>query len=142
MLQSILESLPNEILNDVIEKYINGVDVLVALSYQLNQRFNTIIARCQRFYFNFIQCEKDNFRIYMSLLPANIGKIEILTISERNTRGQVYGLFKIFFSRLHHLKDFAHFIFILIIRQSIRQWLTRVPSHCPIRIPKLYRSKP
>jgi hypothetical protein len=34
-----LESLPNEILTDIIEKYINGVDVLKALSYQLNRRF-------------------------------------------------------------------------------------------------------
>ncbi|CAF4751065.1 unnamed protein product, partial [Rotaria socialis] len=91
-----LESLPNEILCDIIEKYINGVDLLRAFSYQLNQRFDAIISRSQRLRFNFIQCHKDDFRICMGLLPAYMDKIEQLAISERETPGQVQAFLSFF----------------------------------------------
>ncbi|CAF2900183.1 unnamed protein product, partial [Rotaria sp. Silwood2] len=85
-----LESLPNEILIDLIENYINGVDLLKAFSFQLNQRFNVLITECQRLRFDFIQCQKDDFRFCMGLLPAYLDKIEELSISEQDTPGQVY----------------------------------------------------
>ncbi|CAF5162669.1 unnamed protein product, partial [Rotaria sp. Silwood1] len=56
------ESLPNEILTDIIEKYINGVDLLRAFSFQLNQRFDSLIIQSQRLRFNFIQCPQDDLR--------------------------------------------------------------------------------
>ena len=103
-----LESLPNEILIDIIEKYINGVDVLIALSYQLNGRFNSLISQCQRLHFNFIQCHKTDFRFCMGLLPAYIDKIEELAISEEDTPGQVFAFLNFFpsfepFKRLRKL---------------------------------------
>ncbi|CAF3491685.1 unnamed protein product [Rotaria socialis] len=91
-----LESLPNEILCDIIEKYINGVDLLSAFSYQLNQRFDAIISRSERLRFNFIQCHQDDFRICMGLLRAYIDKIEQLAISERETPGQVEAFLSFF----------------------------------------------
>jgi hypothetical protein len=107
-----LESLPNEILTDIIEKYINGVDVLKALSYQLNRRFDALISQCQRLHFNFIQCHKNDFRLCMDLLPAYIDKIEELAISEEHAPGQVSAFLKNFpsfapFERLRTL--YFHF---------------------------------
>ncbi|CAF4341483.1 unnamed protein product, partial [Rotaria sp. Silwood2] len=84
-----LESLPNEILTDIIEKYINGVDLLRAFSFQLNQRFDALITQCQRFHFDFFQCQKDDFRLCMGLLPAYLDKIQELAISEEDTPAQV-----------------------------------------------------
>jgi hypothetical protein len=105
---STLESLPNEILSDIIQKYINGVDVLVGFSYQLNQRFNALIVQCPRLHFNFIHCRKDDFCFCMGLLPAYIDKVEELAISELNTPGQVHAFFSLFpsfapFKRLRKL---------------------------------------
>lgn len=79
-----LESLPNEILADLLEKYIR------AFNYQLNQRFDQIIARSHRMRFNCIGCRMDDFRFCMGLLPAYIHKIEELAISDRETPGQVH----------------------------------------------------
>ncbi|CAF0961539.1 unnamed protein product [Rotaria sordida] len=91
-----LESLPNEILIDIIEKYINGIDLLRAFTFQLNQRFNALITQCQRLRFDFIQCHKDDFRFCMGLLPAYIDKIQELAISEQDTPGQVYAFLSFF----------------------------------------------
>ncbi|CAF1931164.1 unnamed protein product [Rotaria magnacalcarata] len=96
MSRSKLESLPNEILYDIIEKYINEVDLLRAFSYQLNQRFDAIFSRSQRLCFNFIQRRKDDFRICMGLLLAYMDKIEPLAISERDTPGQVEAFLSFF----------------------------------------------
>ncbi|CAF1394680.1 unnamed protein product, partial [Rotaria sordida] len=107
-----LESLPNEILIDIIEKYINGVDLLRAFSFQLNQRFDLLITRCQRLRFDFIQCHKDDFRFCMGLLPAYIDKIEELSISEQDTPGQVYAFLSFFpsFALFKHLRRlYFHF---------------------------------
>ncbi|CAF3776703.1 unnamed protein product, partial [Rotaria sp. Silwood1] len=109
---STLESLPNEILTDIIEKYINGIDLLRAFSFQLNQRFDSLIIQCQRLRFDFIQCHQDDFRLCMGLLPAYIDKIEELAISEENTPGQVYAFLSFFpsfavFKRLQTL--YFHF---------------------------------
>ncbi|CAF4750191.1 unnamed protein product, partial [Rotaria sp. Silwood1] len=67
-----LESCPNEILTDIIEKYIHGVDLLRAFRFQLNRRFDSLIIQSQRLRFDFIQCHKDDFRLCMGLLPAYI----------------------------------------------------------------------
>ncbi|CAF1247344.1 unnamed protein product [Rotaria sp. Silwood1] len=107
-----LESFPNEILTDIIEKYIHGVDLLRAFSFQLNRRFDSLIIQSQRLRFDFIQCHKDDFRLCMSLLPAYIDKIEELAISEQDTPGQVYAFLSFFplftlFKRLRKL--YFHF---------------------------------
>ncbi|CAF1198196.1 unnamed protein product [Rotaria sp. Silwood1] len=96
MSPSKFESLPNEILTDIIEKYVNGVDLLRAFSFQLNQRFDSLIIQSQRLRFDFIQCYQDDFRFCMGLLPAYINKIEELAISEQNTPGQVYAFLSFF----------------------------------------------
>ncbi|CAF4800861.1 unnamed protein product, partial [Rotaria sp. Silwood1] len=103
-----LESLPNEILATIIEKYINGIDLLRAFSFQLNQRFDSLIIQCQRLRFDFIQCDQDDFRFCIGLLPAYIDKIEELAISEQDTPGQVYAFLSFFpsfavFKRLRKL---------------------------------------
>ncbi|CAF3447962.1 unnamed protein product [Rotaria socialis] len=85
-----LESLPNEILTDIFEKYINGLDLLICVNFQQNRRFDELIRRCQRLRFNFIQCHKDDFRFCFGLLPAYIDRIEELAISEENAPGQIY----------------------------------------------------
>ncbi|CAF1360907.1 unnamed protein product, partial [Rotaria sp. Silwood1] len=90
------ESLPNEILTDIIEKYINGVDLLRAFSFQLNQRFDSLIIQSQRLRFNFIQCPQDDLRFCMGLLLAYIDKIEKLAMSDQDTPGQVYAFLSFF----------------------------------------------
>ncbi|CAF3645152.1 unnamed protein product [Rotaria sp. Silwood1] len=91
-----LESLPNEILTDILEKYTNGVDLLRVFSFQLNQRFDALITQCQRVRFDFIQCQKDDFRFCMELVPAYLDKIEELAISEQDTPGQVNAFLSLF----------------------------------------------
>lgn len=91
-----LESLPNEILVDIIEKYINGTDILTTFTYQLNQRFDTLITGCHRLRFNFIQCRMDHFRFCMGLFPAYMGQIEELALSERDTPGQIHAFLSFF----------------------------------------------
>ncbi|UJR31506.1 hypothetical protein I4U23_018995 [Adineta vaga] len=86
-----LESLPNELLCDMIEKYINGIDLVMALNFQLNHRFDMLIAQSQRLRFNFTHCKKDDFRFCMGLLGAYLEKIEELTLSDEYTPGQIYG---------------------------------------------------
>ncbi|CAF3962876.1 unnamed protein product [Rotaria sp. Silwood1] len=91
-----LESLSNEILLAIIEKYINGVNLRRAFSFQLNQRFNALITQYQRLHFDFIQCQKDDFRFSMSLLSAYIDKIEELALSEQGTPDQVNAFLSFF----------------------------------------------
>ena len=93
-----LESLPNEILICIFEKYINGVDIIVAFAYQQNQRFDSLIGQCQRYYFNFLHCRKDSFRVCIGLLPAYVNKIEELILSDLNTPGQIYAFLSVFTS--------------------------------------------
>ncbi|CAF3415829.1 unnamed protein product [Rotaria sp. Silwood1] len=103
-----LELLPNEILIHIFEKYINGVDILIAFADLQNQRFNAIISQCQRFYFNFFHCRKDYFYFCLDLLPTYIERIEILILSEQNTPGQIHTFLSFFplfisFKRLRKL---------------------------------------
>lgn len=91
-----LESLPNEILADIIENYINGIDVVIAFNHQLNQRFNDIIFESQRLRFDFMQCREKDFRFCMGLLGAYVGKIQELAISEYKTPNQVHAFLSFF----------------------------------------------
>ena len=91
-----LESLPNEILIDIFEKYLNGIDILVAFAFQLNRRFDALILQCQRLRFDFIGCHKDDFRLCTGLLPAYMNKIEELSLSEQNTPGQIHAFLSFF----------------------------------------------
>ena len=103
-----LESLPNEILVDIFEKYINGMDILVAFLYQQNQRFDALISQCQRFHFSFLYCRKGSFRFCISLLPAYVERIEELALSDQHTPGQIHAFLSFFpsfivFKRLRKL---------------------------------------
>jgi hypothetical protein len=103
-----LESLPNEILTDILEKYINGIDVLNAFAFQLNRRFDALIVQCQRLRFDFMRCHKDDFCFCIGLLPAYINKIDELALSEQNTPGQIHAFLSFFdsftvFKRLRKL---------------------------------------
>jgi hypothetical protein len=91
-----LESLPNEVLADLLEKYINGIDILNAFAFQLNRRFDAILAQCRRFRFDFMRCHKDDFRFCTGLLPAYINKIEVLALSDENTPGQIHAFLSFF----------------------------------------------
>lgn len=85
-----LKSLSNEILFALFENYINRVDIIfVSLKNQLNERFDAIINRCKRFYFNFKGIRKSEFNICMNLLPTYHHMITSLTLSECNTPGQI-----------------------------------------------------
>jgi hypothetical protein len=99
-----LESLPNEILADLLEKYINGIDIINAFAFQLNRRFNALISQSQRLRFDFMRCHKDHFRFCIGLLPAYINKIEELALSEQNTPGQIHA-FLSFFPRFFVFKQ-------------------------------------
>lgn len=108
MSQSKLESLPNEILIDIIEKYINGIDVVVAFNHQLNRRFDGLINRCQQLRFDFTQCRKDDFCVCMGLLPAYLKSIRHLALSDYRTPGQIYAFLSFYrsftlFSQLRSL---------------------------------------
>lgn len=87
---STLESLPNEILVEIIEKYINGVDLINAFAFQLNRRFDALIIHSRRLRFNFTKCHKDDFRVCLGLLPAYANKIEQLALAEQFTPGQIH----------------------------------------------------
>ena len=91
-----LESLPNEILADLFEKYINGIDILNAFAFQLNHRFDAVLGQCRRFRFDFIRCHKDDFRFCTGLLPAYLERIEELALSEEKTPGQIYAFLSYF----------------------------------------------
>lgn len=93
---STLESLPNEILTDIFEKYINGVDIIIAFAHCQNQRFDAIISQSQRFYFNFINCQKDQFSLCLRHLPTYVERIEKLLLSEENTPGQIHSFLALF----------------------------------------------
>ena len=96
MSASKFESLPNEILIEILEKYINGIDIVNAFAFQLNRRFDALIGQCQRFRFDFMQCRKNDFSLCMGLLPAYIDRIEELSLSEYKTPGQIYAFLNFF----------------------------------------------
>ncbi|CAF1267273.1 unnamed protein product [Rotaria sp. Silwood1] len=85
-----LESLSNEILLYLIEYYINGVDLFISFLNQLNNRFDALIYRSKRFYFDFTSIRKSEFNICMNILPRYHHIITSLTLSERDTPGQIH----------------------------------------------------
>ncbi|CAF1097596.1 unnamed protein product [Adineta steineri] len=91
-----LESLPNEILLDLFEKCIDGIDIFVAFIHQFNSRFDALLSQCQQLYFNFIGCRLDNFRFCIHLLPNYLNKITGLALSERGAPGQINMFLKYF----------------------------------------------
>ncbi|CAF0713462.1 unnamed protein product [Adineta steineri] len=91
-----LESLPNEILLDFLEKHANGVDILVAFSKQLNSRIDDLIGQCQQFQFDFFHCRKDDFLLCVSLFPSLIDRITELVLSEWNTPRQIHTFLEFF----------------------------------------------
>ena len=91
-----LESLPNEILADILEKYINSIDIINAFAFQLNRRFDALIIQSQRLRLNFIKCHKTDFRVCMGLLPAYVDKIEQLALADRYTPGQMHAFLSLY----------------------------------------------
>ncbi|CAF4862197.1 unnamed protein product, partial [Rotaria socialis] len=67
-----LELLPNEILTDLFEKYMTGSDIAVGFANLQNQRFNSHISQCRRFYFDFFICRKDHFTLAPRRLPVHL----------------------------------------------------------------------
>ncbi|CAF1490937.1 unnamed protein product [Adineta steineri] len=104
MAMSTLESLPNEILINIFEKYINGVDIIIAFIDQQNQRFNGLIMQCRHHNFNFVNCQKDCFHYCINFLPNYIGKIKKLVLSDHNTPGQI-STFLLRFPLLHNFRN-------------------------------------
>lgn len=96
MSPSKLESLPNEILIDTLEKYVNGVDILATLAHRLNCRFDALIAQCQQLRFNFIRCQKNKFRHCLEVFPAYYDKITELALSDKDAPGQIYDFLRLF----------------------------------------------
>ncbi|CAF1079010.1 unnamed protein product [Rotaria sordida] len=103
-----LESLPNEILVDLLEKYINAVDVFVAFFNQLNSRFNALIDQCQQFHFDFTSIRKKDFQICVNRLPNYFDKIKGLTLSECDTPGQINIFLSLFppLNKFNELREF------------------------------------
>ena len=101
-----LESLPNEILKDILEKYIDGVDIINAFAFQLNRRFDALIIQSRRLRFNFRRCHKDHFRLCLGLLSAYANKIEQLTLAEQFTPGQIHAFLSLYpsFGVFKHLR--------------------------------------
>lgn len=79
---STLESLPNEILIKILDKYVDGKDVLVNFHGQLNTRFDAIIGQCRRFHFNFQDIRKDDFLTCINRLSQYADRIQALSLSE------------------------------------------------------------
>jgi len=104
MSPSKLESLPNEILIELFEKHINGIDIIRSFRFQLNKRIDSIILGCRRFKFDFIKCYKTDFCFSMGLLPAYVDKVEQLALSEQNSPGQIHA-----FLASEYLSPFASF---------------------------------
>ncbi|CAF0722346.1 unnamed protein product [Adineta ricciae] len=107
-----LESLPNEILVKLFEKYIDGTDIIHAFAGQQNQRIDDIVAICQRLCFNFQSCRKDDFQVWIGLVPNYVTKIHELILSDYNSFGQVCAFLTAFptfqqFTELHKL--YIHF---------------------------------
>jgi hypothetical protein len=99
-----LESLPNEILINMLQKYVTGVDILVAFLGRLNTRFDALIAQCQRFRFDFKGVRKDDFLTCIGLLPRFIDKIRAFRLSEWYTPGEM----NIFLSSFLSFDQFKH----------------------------------
>ena len=104
--QLTIESLPNEILADILENYVNGIDIINAFAFQLNRRFDALIIQSKRLRFNFIRCHKDDFRLCMSLLPAYFDKIEELALAEEYASGQIHAFLSFYpsFGVFEHLR--------------------------------------
>ena len=108
MSSSRLESLPNEILVHIFEKYVDGIDIINAFAFQLNRRFDALIMQSRRLRLNFIKCHTDDFRLCMGLLPAYVDKIGELVLAERCTPGQIHSFLSFYpsfamFKRLRKL---------------------------------------
>ncbi|UJR07050.1 hypothetical protein I4U23_011338 [Adineta vaga] len=84
-----IESLPNEILLHLFEKYINGVDIFVAFINKLNHRFDGLINQCQQIHFDFRSIRKNDFYSCLILLSNYIDKIKTINLSEKDTPGAI-----------------------------------------------------
>lgn len=81
---STFESLPNEILIELFERYMNLFDIINGFALQLNRRIDALIFRCQRFHLNFNHCRKDQFRFVRDRLTSYVDRIEDLVLDDYN----------------------------------------------------------
>lgn len=102
-----LESLPNELLLDIFETYVNAVDIFAHRLHQLNHRFDTLIRQSQQMHFDFADCRLDDFRYCLRLLPGYLYKITELVLSEYRTPGQINTFLQTFpsFGPFRHLRS-------------------------------------
>ena len=112
MALSTLESLSNEILIDILEKYVNAADIIVAFRFQLNSRFDALIAQCRHHRFDFVRCRKNDFRMCIGLLPGYVDKINKLALSEQETPGQIHAFLSFFPS----FAPFNHPVIVVCLR--------------------------
>lgn len=137
MSYSKLESLPNEILIELFEQYINGVDLINAFASQLNHRFDHLIFQCQRFRFDFLRCRKDHFRLCMDILPAYIDRIEDLTLSDDHAPDQVT-VFLALFPSFTPFKKLRRLYFCASVQRSDKKSIhVAILSLCHTRIDSL-----
>jgi hypothetical protein len=145
-----LESLPNEILVDILEKYLNGIEIIKAFAFQLNRRFDALVAQCQRLRFDFMRCYTDDFRFCIGLFPAYIDKIEELALSEQNTPGQIHAFLSFYpsFATFKRLRRLYFHVNIEAVQSTLAYNALRSLSNTAldtlsikiIKIPNLYRS--
>ena len=141
MVITTLESLPNEVLTLLFEKYINGIDIIHAFIGQQNFRFDDIIRGCQRISFDFIHCSKEQFDTCVVRLRSLhlLDKIEVLYLSDDRATGQVQRFLSYYFpigfefTRLRKLdisvNDELTFQRIRALRGSLIETLTIRSTH-------------
>ena len=90
-----LELLPNELLLDLFEHYMNPVDVFVAFANQLNARFTALVRRCRAFRLDLTTIQKKEFNRFLKSISNHCGQIESLSISD-HLPGQIDAFQKYF----------------------------------------------
>ncbi|CAF1514013.1 unnamed protein product [Adineta ricciae] len=95
MSKSKLESLANEILIDLLENYLNGVDILIAFRNHLNYRFDTLIDECRPIRFDFESISKSNFHLCLDYI-SDYESIQSLNLSECDAPGRINAFLSVF----------------------------------------------
>lgn len=131
-----LESLPNEILIDLLENYLDSVDILVAFVDGLNARFTSLVYQCQIFHLNLTNIRKENFDSCMRNTKIFRKKIQSLVISDR-LPGQV-NFFLTYFPTFNRFECLTTLNFIFIeLSKNISDFSTALMSLQTMRIDSL-----
>lgn len=90
-----LESLPNEILLDLFQNYVNSIDLFVGFAQRLNARFTALVRQCRGFQLDLRQIRKRDFQQCVTSTEIFRERIESLLIGE-DLPGQMKAFFDIF----------------------------------------------